>query len=117
MRGSSRQRISWLIALAILIGSLQTAFAMNPDPDDAIQDCQILFWQSGEFDMTGSTDEELSGINLHHPTCLVSCQNAPVVSPFLALLSSWTLAQITSPLRQDAIVTRYPKPLKRPPKS
>jgi len=99
------------------IGYLQIAFAENLDPGHSAKHCQTLSVAATESSTLNSSEHDTSNYCQDHPVCVSHSNCAPFLTSNLFELSAPVLVLAEDLTSKVALSTRYPRLLKRPPKS
>ena len=114
---SRRLFISRLMILIMSIGSIQIAFAGNVDPEHSAKHCQFLSLQASESSTLSSSENDIINYCQDHTVCVSHSNCAPFLTSNLFELSAPMLVLAEDLVSKVALSTRYPRLLKRPPKS
>lgn len=114
---SRRLFISRLMILIMSIGSIQIAFAGNVDPEHSAKHCQFLSLQASESSTLNSSEHDTVNYCQDHTVCVSHSNCAPFLTSILFELSAPVLVLAEDLASKVALSTRYPRLLKRPPKS
>jgi hypothetical protein len=99
------------------IASLQIAFAENLDPEHSAKHCQFLSVQASESSTLNSSEHDTINYCQDHAVCVSHSNCAPFLTSSLIELSAPVLVLSEGLASKVALSTRYPRLLKRPPKS
>ena len=114
---SRRLFISRLMILIMSIGSIQIAFAGNVDQEHSAKHCQFLSVQASEPSSLNSSEHDTMNYCQDHTVCLSHSNCAPFLTSDLFELSAPVLMLTEDLASKAGLLTRYPRLLKRPPKS
>ena len=117
MRYSRRLFISRLMILIMSIVSIQIAFAENLVPEHSAKHCQFLSVQASEPSTLNSSEHDTINYCQDLTVCVPHSNCAPFLTSNLFELSVPVMVLSEDLASKVALSTRYPRLLKRPPKS
>jgi hypothetical protein len=117
MRYSHRLFISWLMILIMFIGPVQVTFAGNLEPDNPAQNCQFLSIQTSESGTSISSEQVTVSHCQGHTVCVSHINCVTFLTSKLFEFSTPVLMLAQDLASKVTVSTRYPRLLKRPPKS